>query len=255
MNQNNSQIDWNKRFSTQAEWTKPLRHFLSDQLGINQNSKVLEIGSGTGTILREMSDYSSCTTIGIDFDISRLKVDKLIQPDQQIACVNAHNLPFPQNFFDFVICHYFLLWDKEPIKAMKESFDVLSPNGTFIAFAEPDYLGRIESPSEFQKLADLQTKSLIDQGINPKIGRLLPELFEKAGFSDIQFGISGFQNSTKNVPISWQSEWTILENDLTNFMDFKELSQYKSKDLEYRKNGTRVSWVPTFYAFGRKPAI
>jgi hypothetical protein len=31
------------------------------------------------------------------------------------------------------------------------------------------------------------------------------------------------------------------------------LGKFKILDIDSRKKGTRVSWVPTFYAFGKKP--
>lgn len=253
MKQSKSSIDWNLRFSTQAEWTRPLRNFLSGQLGINHDSKVLEIGSGTGTILRECADFSHCTPIGIDSDFSRLIINKDIQPEQIISYANAYNLPFSLNSFDFVISHYLLLWLNEPIAALKQVFNVLKPNGTAIAYAEPDYMGRIESPEEFIKLGKLQTKALRNQGANIEMGRKLPEIFSRAGFIDIQFGISGFQKPLKGLDSFWNSEWSILENDLDNFRKKLNWDQYRLMDIASRRQGTRVSWVPTFYAYGRKP--
>jgi len=152
-----------------------------------------------------------------------------------------------------VVSHYLLLWLNEPIAALKEVFNVLKPNGTAIAYAEPDYEGRIESPEEFAKLAKLQTKALRNQGANIEMGRLLPEIFSRAGFIDIQFGISGFQKPVKGLDSFWNSEWLILEDDLNKFRKKPKLDQYRLMDMESRKQGTRVSWVPTFYAFGRKP--
>jgi len=253
MKQNKSSIDWNLRFSTQAEWTRPLRNFLFNQLGLSKSSQVLEVGSGTGTILRETAGYSHCTPFGIDNDFSRLTINKQLQIDQIISCADVYHLPFSQNTFDYVISHYFLLWLQDPVDALKEISNVLKPNGMVIALAEPDYLGRIEYPKDFEALGNLQIKSLIQQGANAKIGRLLPEILSKTGFVDIQFGISGFQNSIIHFPSSANSEWNVLEDDLL-FLDKKpNLGKFKELDLDSRKKGTRVSWVPTFYAFGKKP--
>jgi ubiquinone/menaquinone biosynthesis C-methylase UbiE len=252
MKQNKSLIDWNSRFSTQAEWTRPLRNFLFDQLGINKDSKVLEVGSGTGTILRETADYSHCIPFGLDNDFSRLDINRRIQPDQLITCADAYHLPFLPNTFDFVVMHYFLLWLQEPTRALKAIKTVLKPNGLVIALAEPDYLGRIEYPEEFETIGKLQTRSLIQQGADVVIGRSLPELLTKTGFVDVQFGISGFQNQINQFPKSWNSEWKIIEEDLNLLNKKLNLEKFKTLDLNSRKKGSRLSWVPTFYAFGKK---
>ncbi len=247
-----SNPNWNQRFSIQAEWTKPLRQFLIEQTGMSSSSSVLEVGSGTGVILRDTIDMAGNQPIGIDFDLGRLSENKAINPDQVVASANVYFLPFPVNTFDFVISHYFYLWLKDPIQALTEVKRVLKPGGRAIAFAEPDYAARIEYPEYFQTLADAQTKSLFVQGINPKTGRLLPSFFSGSGFTDIQFGISGFQIPVQELSKDWESEWKMLEHDLSGNGSGIQLAQYKLNDKKSRLSGSRVSWIPTFYTIGKK---
>lgn len=255
MKQGSIPIDWNARFAAQAVWTKPLRDFLSKQLSFSKYSKVLEAGSGTGVILRDIALSIGASPVGIDVDFQALVTNKKIRPGQVVACSDVFELPFTPATFDFVICHYFLLWLKEPIAAMREMYRVLKPNGVVVAFAEPDYTARVESPHEFELLGKLQTESLKNQGINIQIGRKLPEVFSKAGYEDIQYGVSGFQSPAKSVPPSNASEWEILHFDLDDMVSQNKLDEYRSLDKQSRLEGSRVSWVPTFYAYGRKPAL
>ena len=252
MNQNNPTIDWNDRFGRQAEWTKPVRDFLAKQLGITNSSLILEVGCGTGVILRDLHDYSMCIPFGIDIDFSRLSIASEQGERQYLSCADGYFLPFPSNTFDFVVFHYLLLWIKHPQNLFSSILRVLKPGGTVIAFAEPDYQSRVEYPEEFEQFGTIQTDSLIQQGIDSKIGRKLPGLLSISDFNEIQYGISGFQNQTRIISNDRDSEWTILNEDLRHTFTQQMLDEYEKMDEFSRLNGSRVSWVPTFYAFGKK---
>jgi ubiquinone/menaquinone biosynthesis C-methylase UbiE len=252
MNPESSAVDWNRRFTVQAGWTKPLRDFLIEQTGMNSASNILEVGSGTGVILRSTNEKIGGQAVGIDFNLETLSQNKTIQHDQVISCADVYSLPFPVNSFDFVISHYFFLWLKFPSRALLEVQRVLKPGGIAIAFAEPDYEARIDYPEQFQPFGDAQTKSLIDQGINSKTGRSLPSFFSTSGFTEIKYGISGFQIPVQVINQDWESEWKILQYDLSGYFSSAEMNQYKSEDKISRLSGSRVSWIPTFYAIGRK---
>jgi SAM-dependent methyltransferase len=253
MSKSSSSFDWDAHFTTQASWTKNLREFLSTQLGINNTSKVLEIGCGTGVILRELNTYNGCKTIGIDIDVSRLKIAKELSPDQFLICADAIDLPFAPKSFNFVVFHYFLLWIREPLRVLFETLRVLRHSGHTIAFAEPDYKSRIEYPVVFEKFGMLQSRSLRRQGANPNIGCKLPGLFSKAGFQDVQFGISGFQKPAIFIPEEKEFQWQMIEEDLNKINSGNLIDEFRLLDETVSKKGERVSWVPTFYAFGKKP--
>ncbi len=243
---------WHERFVVQAQWTKNLREFLYQQTGLNPQTRVLEVGCGTGAIISDLNEHLERSACGIDIHFDHLRTAARNTPAYNFACTDAYQLPFSDDSFDFVVCHYFLLWIKEPLKVLTEIYRVLSHGGTFIAFAEPDHLGRIDAPEEFWEIAAAQTKSLIQQGANPMMGRLLPALLNQAGFSDVQFGVSGFQQPSKLLPAWLDSEWMLIKEDLRDRIDPLEFERLRIADLHSRENGSRVMWIPTFYAFGNK---
>jgi SAM-dependent methyltransferase len=252
MSPSNSPIDWNERFSVQAKWTRSIREFLINQLGITESSRVLEVGSGTGVVLRETRDIANCKLFGIDLDLKRLENSKQINTQEAINCADAYHLPFADNTFDFIMAHYFFLWLKTPLLVMFEVNRVLKQGGFLVAFAEPDYSARIEYPEEFQDLGIIQTDSLAKQGINPKCGRSLPLLFSQSNFEKVQYGLSGFQIPIEVISDDWDSEWEVIESDILGKISIEKLSELKLLDQQTRLAGSRVSWVPTFYAFGKK---
>jgi SAM-dependent methyltransferase len=243
--------DWHNRYLTQSRWTNQLRKFIYSQIGISSGSKILEVGCGTGVITNELRCDYSAQVFGIDISLPSLQ--KAQGDDFQVnyTCADANYPPFSDGFFDFVVCHYFLLWVPDPMTVLKEIIRVLKPGGFFVALAEPDYSSRIDFPQDFEKLGRLQRFSLVNQGADPAIGKTLPRLMFKSGFSDVQFGVSGFQENPRILPETWESEWKVLRSDLRNTLSTSELDILQNKDFETRNKGERVMWVPTFYAFGK----
>ena len=93
----------------------------------------------------------------------------------------ACHLPFADQSFDVVLCHFLLLWLKTPVVALKEMARVCMPGGAVLALAEPDHDSRIDSPLELEKLGRLQTHGLKEQGANTRAGRQLSGWFIQAG--------------------------------------------------------------------------
>jgi ubiquinone/menaquinone biosynthesis C-methylase UbiE len=247
-----TELGWHERFKVQAKWTEKLRQFLYQQVGISKDSRLLEVGCGTGVIISELARVYSNPTHGVDISIDRLKLANELDHHSRYACANVLNLPFSDNSFDFVISHYFLLWIQNPHAALAEMKRVLVPGGTVLTLAEPDHGSRIDYPIKFENLGKNQTRSLINQGADATFGRKLPSLYSDAGLQDIQFGVPGFQTEVTTLPEWWESEWEIVKADLSDTMTEKELNLLKKQDADSRINGSRVLWVPTFYAYGKK---
>jgi ubiquinone/menaquinone biosynthesis C-methylase UbiE len=247
-----SELDWHKRFQIQASWTEQLRIFLYDQIGIKQDSRILEVGCGTGVITSELLSLTSLNPEGVDISFPRLKIAAENNDRPCYLCADAYHLPYRSDAFDFVLTHFFFLWIKDALPVLKEMIRIMKPGGTVIALAEPDYFSRIDAPPIFEALGYMQTNSLISQGVNPTIGRRLPELFSTAGLFDLQFGASGFQSQVSIIPEWWNSEWEVIKSDLSTVLSNNLLEEFKIKDFEARKNGSRVLWVPTFYVYGKK---
>jgi ubiquinone/menaquinone biosynthesis C-methylase UbiE len=246
-------IKWHDRFTEQARWTKSLRAYLLNKLSINQDSIILEVGSGTGAIISEMVHGQSSSIHGIDIDFTHSSFAIRNVPESRISNADVYDLPYAANTFNLIYCHYFLLWLKYPHKALAEIRRTLKPGGVFLAFAEPDYLSRADYPAELIKLGELQTSSLIKQGVNPMIGRQLPSLVAELGFENVLHGASGFERRAGELPDWWESEWNVLESDINNEINSEELKKYKDLDYKNWLNGHRVLMVPTFYLSCIKP--
>ncbi|MGD0707667.1 MAG: methyltransferase domain-containing protein [Anaerolineaceae bacterium] len=248
-----SVADWHRRFEQQAGWTDLLRQHLFSQVSLSSNDNILEVGCGTGAITRRLHSLSPARLIGADVDFPRLRFAAVHDGVTHFMAADGLRLPFAPASFDLTVCHFYLLWVTDPLQAICEMRRVTRPGGTLAMLAEPDYGSRIDFPTELVRLGQLQTHALKVQGANPFIGRQLASLLEQAGVTSIQGGMLNRQPAPAFDPVAFDLEWQVIEADLANDLSPTELAALKSLDREAHLQGTRVLFVPTFYAWGIVP--
>ncbi len=179
-----------KRYSLQTKWSKPLREYIYQKLPSDKSLRILETGSGTGSVIRSITEEIPDRIrmiAGIDHepglaDFSSVNLNGLF------CTGKGEYLPFPCNSFDFVYCHYLLLWVSDPVAVLKEMRRVTVHGGICAALAEPCYADMEARPESLHDLAVLQRKNLIFRGINPEAGAELGGFFRLAGFGNAEFG-------------------------------------------------------------------
>lgn len=240
-------MDWHRRYLQQAKWTRDLRIYLFEKAGFKDDSRILEVGCGTGAILSELTDHSSL--YGLDLDRAALTQCKNNAPTASLVQGNALKLPYSDQAFDIVYCHYLMLWVDNPLQALLEMKRVGKPGAAIIAFAEPDYTARLDEPRELILLGTWQTESLKKQGANPGLGAELADLFFRAG---IQLNETGtLQNAEHDPsPDEWELEWAVLESDLAGFVSEADIQKMKSLDQRAWADRERKLYVPTYFAWG-----
>lgn len=256
--------DWHNRFLQQAGWTRQLRRYLLGRLEISPVSRILEAGCGTGAITAGLGEDTPARVYGLDLNPSFLRLARQNNIGSRIAagsrvaagtCFTAGDalrLPFADGQFQAVVCHFFLLWVPQAATVLDEMARVACPGGAVIAFAEPDYGGRIDHPPALAELGRLQAAALRRQGADPVMGRQLSGLFHAAGLRDVETGLLGAQWQGSPSQEAIDSEWTILEDDLAGSLPPTRLRELRQADDAARQSGQRVLFVPTFYAIGFK---
>lgn len=258
--------DWRKRFQQQANWTRSLRQYLLSKAGLKHSGKILEVGCGPGVILDEITKnlgsnpgiltqtypQSNLQIFGLDIRMDYLKLFADYHSSIHLSQGDGHNLPYPDGAFDFVICHYLLMWVESPEKVTREMQRVCRDGGSVLALAEPDYGGRIDYPTVMAELGKRQRQALIMQGADPDLGRKLGWLFSQAGLQGIETGVMGGQWSDIPSHDEWVLEWQVLAQDLGHMITPGEWLNWKEAEKEAYQNRSRVLYVPTFYAWGKK---
>jgi SAM-dependent methyltransferase len=245
--------DWHNRFVIQAQWTRALRLYFFDLINLDPADRILDIGCGTGALIPDLHALSPAEIYGGDVSLEHLQQAAQLAPDAGLIGADVHQLPFSDQTFDMVLSHYFLMWVGDTSQAIKQMIRIIKPGGYLVAFAEPDYGGRIDYPPEFILFRDYQIEGLLRVGADPRMGRKLPGLFHAAGLQEVQCGAydGRWESSLSREDI--ESEWAVLEEDLKGILSAAEIRELKKHEQKSLKNGSRLIYVPTFYAWGRVP--
>jgi len=245
--------EWHRRYLEQAGWTAHLRQYILEKISLHPDASILEVGSGTGAMLQSLHNAGYHNAIGIDLDYSSVIFSKNQQQNYSQVIGDGHHLPFVSDKFAMSLCHFLLMWTAHPEQVLNEMKRVTRPGGWVLALAEPDYQARIDFPPPLDLLGAFQTESLQAHGIDTCIGRKLRSLFIQTGLIEIETGILGAEwHHTAQVAID-PTEWTMLRADLEGHLSPNELSDFLQQDEQAWKMGTRVLFIPTFYAFGQVP--
>lgn len=115
-------------------WSQNLRAM--DALGIDPSDRILDLGCGHGRGLTELAGRASTVHV-VGADSSELMVEiaaqrnrALIKADRvKIVLASVERLPFPDDFFDKVLCVHVLYFWKDLDASMREIARVLKPGG------------------------------------------------------------------------------------------------------------------------------
>lgn len=241
-------MNWHARYLQQATWTRDLRTYIFKQAGLIHARQVLEVGCGTGAILKDL--VTPATLHGLDIDPNALAQCRLYAPRAILTNGDGLQLPYPSHIFDIVYCHYFLLWVPDPLQAVLEMHRVTKPGGHILALAEPDYSARVDEPARLKILGEWQFAALERQGADPGFGARLAETFHQAG---IRLRETGTIQGDGREPSAeeWDLEWAVIESDLAGSIPGGQILEMKQLDQQARAGGERILHVPTHFAWGQ----
>jgi SAM-dependent methyltransferase len=243
-------MDWHSRYQQQARWTQNTRSYLFNRAGLATAKRILEVGCGTGALWEDLPIPPGAASHGLDLNLDSVNQARENAPGLCAVHADGGHLPYSSACFDLVFCHYLLLWVKNPVQILREMARVTRPGGALLALAEPDHAARIDHPPALQPLGEWQTVALADQGVNPRMGRELAGVFAEAGIALIENGVIG---GGWSVPTAAETEleWGVLQADLTGRVADQDIQKMRMLDGQARLAGSRVLFVPTFYAWGR----
>ena len=104
----------------------------ADCAHISADSRVLDVGCGTGTTLRFLYDTYGCGVSGTDISEKAVAIAGKRVPEADICCADASVLPFPDATFDAVFMECTLTLFERPQDALSEAGRVLVKDGFLI---------------------------------------------------------------------------------------------------------------------------
>jgi SAM-dependent methyltransferase len=241
--------DWHAQFLRQAAWTQATRSQLYRRANLLRAQRVLDVGCGTGAITAELARRSRGEVTGIDLDPAMVEHARQYAPDARFELGDALDLSFPDETFDVVCCHFLLLWVKDPERAVREMARVAREGGSVLICAEPDYGARVDWPA--LPLAEWQAEGLRRQGADPTIGRKLRALLTAAGLR-FDVGVLSSLWDPKALQENFEAEWAWIAHDVGAFVPEADLARARAQAQAAVEAGTRLVYLPLFYALARK---
>lgn len=242
------------------EYSKPT---LMKFINAKQHQKVLDVGTGTGYLIREISKELSNIGEFYGLEIDNDLVEKAIQYSTieglNINFINGniYNMPFDDNEFDMVTAEFVLCNLERPLDAIAEIRRVLKNNGVFICIDPPSsqrlYYSEVV-PKSIQEIEHKVNASVAEEclkkGVDKSLGIKLPTYLYKLGFRDIK--AKGHLNvkiecqTNNDIPINEKIENQIrmLERQrrrLTDTVEAGVISQQQADEymdfwMNYRKS-------------------
>jgi SAM-dependent methyltransferase len=240
---------WHARYAQQVGWTLAARRYIFEQIGLKKSSTILEAGSGTGALLSSLHQDGYAHSTGLDIDLPSL----LFSAPHREVCGDAHHLPIAQSAVSLAICHFLLLWVRDPQAVICEMQRSIHPGGWVVALAEPDYTRRVDKPKELADMGKAQTEALTAQGADVSIGARLGELFHRAGLENIETGVIQPQEPGIFTDEEFEMEWAVLRRDLAGRVPENQLQRWYDLDRLAAIRGDRQHYVPIHFAFGQVP--
>jgi SAM-dependent methyltransferase len=238
--------EWDRQFARQARWTRAARTHLYRRVNLLRAGRVLDVGSGTGTVTEELATRTRGQVVGVDLDPEMVAYAQQRGGQADYRLGDTHALSFRDAWFDVTACHFLLMWCRDPGLAACEMVRVTRPGGAVLVCAEPDYGGRIDHPQ--LPLRQWQIEALQREGADPCLGRALRGLFAQPAVRSVEVGlIPGLWDLTA-LRAEFDAEWALWERSLADLIPPNELSTVKAADREAIESGERFVFVPVFYA-------
>lgn len=109
------------------------RAVIRDSLRLTERTNVLDVGCGPGNFTSFIATELPASGLAVGVDISMSMLERTVRCTEVFNTVyiraDAHELPFPSESFDGVMCYAAMYMMSDPYRALDELVRVLAPGG------------------------------------------------------------------------------------------------------------------------------
>ncbi|MEV6977150.1 class I SAM-dependent methyltransferase [Kitasatospora sp. NPDC093806] len=176
----------------QSKWRcwraqRRLEAVLGRKLALPPGSRVLDAGSGSGVVARQLATRFGLRVTGVDLmdfhvrEANRLSARAGLAGRTAFACGDYHRLDHPDRSFDGVYSMETLCHAYDPARALAEFHRVLRPGGRLVVLG-PAPLPKAELPAAQQALLEPYMDAMVLPGTRRYDSRTIGGLITGAGF-------------------------------------------------------------------------
>lgn len=163
-------------------FTRLLDNYVT-RLALPSAARILELGCGTGVVLRHIARRADFTgkAVGVDqcqafiLSAQRFSRDEDLSHTLEFQMGDAHKLDFPAESFDVVITHTVLSHVSEPQTVLQEMARVVRPGGSIVIF-DGDYASLTYAYPDIELGREMDRALAHATFNNPYLMRELPRL-------------------------------------------------------------------------------
>ena len=139
---------------------------------LKDDYKILDVACGTGKFLNKIKRWDNIQSFGIDNSCKMIDISKKEFPKNNFCVASAEDIPFQNNFFDFITIIDAIYYFQDKKKVLRECSRVLKPNGyLFIYYPAfdvfPDFIIK-----QIKFLSKIIFWNLEEYSVLPKIAHL-----------------------------------------------------------------------------------
>ena len=150
----------------------------------NQPLKVLDLGCGTGVVIRQLANllHPSSALHGADVSEGLLREAKRLGPESNIVWDHLlpGRLPYADAVFDVVVMHTLLSHVPEPREILSEAKRILTASGRLIIF-DADHAGTTYNQPDYETTRRFDALLSSTIAAHPDICRQMPRLLKATG--------------------------------------------------------------------------
>ncbi len=157
----------------------------ASELPTHESLRLLELGCGTGVVIRELekSLHPESSLHGADISERLLAAARSLAPDSRIHWdkIEPGVLPYPTASFDCVLMHTLLSHVPDVAALLSETARILKPGGRLIV-CDADHAGTTFAYPDFATMRDIDFRLVSAIATHPDICRQMPRYLKDAGF-------------------------------------------------------------------------
>jgi len=170
---------------------------------IRPGERVLEVGCGTGVVVRNLAELVGRRGEVVGVDASRRLLDRARALSRETArhtriawrVADAASLPFAANRFDTALAVTVILHVTDPLRVVREMARVTRPGGR-VAVQDQDF-GVVAVTHPERELTERIMRGVAERVYEePHSGRRLPGLLRSAGLVDVRLLTDVYQDTT-----------------------------------------------------------